>query len=90
MCGYSQLNIGRVGPTSTNAPWPSHLLALPPLRSIVATTALHSRYTLLTPSPIPPPTPADMIKSLQLTYNRTRQAVITRELIEIISGAAAV
>lgn len=31
----------------------------------------------------------EMIDSLQLTYNRTRQAVITRELIEIISGAAA-
>jgi len=31
----------------------------------------------------------DMISSLQLTFNRTRQAVITRELIEIISGAAA-
>lgn len=31
----------------------------------------------------------DMIDSLQLQFNRTRQAVITRELIEIISGAAA-
>eukprot|EP00049_Salpingoeca_infusionum_P004659 m.82177 g.82177 ORF g.82177 m.82177 type:complete len:290 (-) comp12676_c0_seq1:270-1139(-) len=31
----------------------------------------------------------DMIETLQLTFNRTRQAVITRELIEIISGAAA-
>jgi F-type H+-transporting ATPase subunit gamma len=31
----------------------------------------------------------DMIASLELTYNRTRQAVITRELIEIISGASA-
>jgi len=31
----------------------------------------------------------DMIKNLNLTYNRTRQAVITRELIEIISGASA-
>jgi len=31
----------------------------------------------------------DMIKALNLTYNRTRQAVITRELIEIISGASA-
>jgi len=30
-----------------------------------------------------------MIGSLQLQFNRTRQAVITRELIEIISGAAA-
>lgn len=31
----------------------------------------------------------EMINKLQLTFNRTRQAVITRELIEIISGAAA-
>ena len=30
-----------------------------------------------------------MIDKLTLTYNRTRQAVITRGLIEIISGAAA-
>jgi F-type H+-transporting ATPase subunit gamma len=32
----------------------------------------------------------DMIKKLQLEYNRTRQAQITKELIEIISGAEAV
>ncbi|XP_046911397.1 ATP synthase, gamma subunit [Dermatophagoides farinae] len=31
----------------------------------------------------------EMIQKLTLTFNRTRQAVITRELIEIISGAAA-
>ncbi len=31
----------------------------------------------------------DMINRLTLTYNRTRQAQITRELIEIISGAEA-
>jgi len=31
----------------------------------------------------------EMIKKLTLTYNRTRQAIITRELIEIISGAEA-
>lgn len=31
----------------------------------------------------------EMIGKLTLYYNRTRQAVITRELIEIISGAAA-
>ncbi len=31
----------------------------------------------------------DMIDNLTLTYNRTRQAVITSELIEIISGAEA-
>merc|ERR1711872_1005499 len=33
---------------------------------------------------------SEMIDKLQVTYNRTRQAVITKELIEIISGAAAV
>ncbi|MFC7333708.1 F0F1 ATP synthase subunit gamma [Rhodocista pekingensis] len=32
----------------------------------------------------------DMIKKLTLVYNRTRQASITKELIEIISGAEAV
>ncbi|MCH7487515.1 MAG: F0F1 ATP synthase subunit gamma [Proteobacteria bacterium] len=32
----------------------------------------------------------DMIDDLTLTYNRTRQAHITRELIEIISGAEAI
>ncbi|MCX8505685.1 MAG: F0F1 ATP synthase subunit gamma [Alphaproteobacteria bacterium] len=32
----------------------------------------------------------DMIARLTLNYNRTRQAVITKELIEIISGAEAV
>ena len=32
----------------------------------------------------------DMIDDLTLTYNRTRQAFITKELIEIISGAEAV
>ncbi len=32
----------------------------------------------------------DMIDRLTLTYNRSRQAAITRELIEIISGAEAV
>jgi F-type H+-transporting ATPase subunit gamma len=32
----------------------------------------------------------DMIERLTLTYNRTRQAQITRELIEIISGAEAI
>ena len=31
----------------------------------------------------------DMIDSLRTTYNRSRQAVITNELIEIISGAEA-
>lgn len=32
----------------------------------------------------------DMINKLTLTYNRTRQAMITKELIEIISGAEAI
>jgi F-type H+-transporting ATPase subunit gamma len=32
----------------------------------------------------------EMIKKLNLVYNRTRQAVITKELIEIISGAEAI
>ncbi|QRN98364.1 ATP synthase F1 subunit gamma [Archangium violaceum] len=31
----------------------------------------------------------DMIAALSLTYNRTRQAVITKELMEIVSGAEA-
>jgi len=31
----------------------------------------------------------DMLEKLTLTYNRSRQAAITTELIEIISGAAA-
>ena len=31
----------------------------------------------------------DLIDSLTVTYNRSRQAVITKELIEIISGADA-
>jgi F-type H+-transporting ATPase subunit gamma len=30
-----------------------------------------------------------MIKKLNITYNRSRQAMITKELIEIISGAEA-
>ena len=32
----------------------------------------------------------DMINQLTLVYNRTRQAMITKELIEIISGAEAI
>jgi F-type H+-transporting ATPase subunit gamma len=32
----------------------------------------------------------DMLDDLNITYNRTRQAAITSELIEIISGAEAV
>jgi len=31
----------------------------------------------------------DMIDQLSLTYNRARQAAITKELIEIVSGAQA-
>jgi len=32
---------------------------------------------------------AEMIDSLTLTYNRIRQAAITKEIIEIVSGAQA-
>ena len=32
---------------------------------------------------------SDMIDSLTLTMNRVRQAAITKEIIEIVSGAAA-
>ena len=32
---------------------------------------------------------SDMISKFQILYNRTRQAVITGELVEIITGAAA-
>ena len=32
----------------------------------------------------------DMIRKQTLIYNRTRQAMITKELIEIISGAEAI
>jgi len=31
----------------------------------------------------------DMIKELNLTYNKARQAAITQEISEIVSGAAA-
>jgi F-type H+-transporting ATPase subunit gamma len=31
----------------------------------------------------------DMIEKLSLVYNRTRQAAITKELIEIVTGAEA-
>jgi F-type H+-transporting ATPase subunit gamma len=31
----------------------------------------------------------DLIASLQLTYNKARQASITKELLEIVSGAEA-
>jgi F-type H+-transporting ATPase subunit gamma len=31
-----------------------------------------------------------MIKSLKLVYNKARQAAITQEISEIVSGAAAV
>ncbi len=44
---------------------------------------------MLTDGFLSPPPPAEMIDKLTLTFNRTRQAVITKELIEIISGAAA-
>jgi F-type H+-transporting ATPase subunit gamma len=32
----------------------------------------------------------NMIKELQLVYNKARQAAITQEISEIVSGAAAV
>ena len=32
----------------------------------------------------------NMIAELQLAYNKTRQAAITKELSEIVSGAAAI
>ena len=31
----------------------------------------------------------DLIKSLQLIYNRERQAAITKEMLEIVGGAEA-
>ena len=37
-----------------------------------------------------PETAGEMIDSLTLKYNRTRQAFITKELIEIISGAESI
>ena len=71
---------------STSPPHPFHLSS--------------SSHTLLFPIPFTsPPHPfhlsspsllGEMISKLTLTYNRTRQAVITKELIEIISGAATV
>jgi len=33
---------------------------------------------------------SDLIKDLQLIYNKARQAAITQEISEIVSGAAAV
>ena len=32
----------------------------------------------------------DLVDKLTITYNRSRQAVITKELIEIISGAESI
>ena len=31
----------------------------------------------------------ELLKSLRLTYNRTRQAAITKEILEIVGGAEA-
>ena len=31
----------------------------------------------------------DLLKELKLTYNRTRQAAITKEILEIVGGAEA-
>ena len=47
----------------------------------VVNTVPHNRIFL--------PPVGEMIDKLTITFNRTRQAVITGELIEIISGAAA-
>lgn len=54
------------------------------LRFSSSTVKFSIRLTDFSPSPS-----AEMIDKLTLTFNRTRQAVITKELIEIISGAAA-
>jgi F-type H+-transporting ATPase subunit gamma len=34
-------------------------------------------------------TAGDLLKELRLTYNRTRQAAITKEILEIVGGAEA-
>lgn len=39
--------------------------------------------------PVGPQNASEMIEKLSITYNRARQASITTELIEIISGASA-
>lgn len=61
--------------------------------TVVSLTSIHVPvymylYTVVSLCSSPRPL-GEMIDKLTLTYNRTRQAVITRELIEIISGAAA-
>lgn len=44
---------------------------------------------VLTPSQNASKNAGDMIGKYQILYNRTRQAVITGELVEIITGATA-
>ena len=36
-----------------------------------------------------PPVPKEMLKDLSIKYNRVRQAAITQEITEVISGAKA-
>ena len=35
------------------------------------------------------PNAGELLKELKLTYNRTRQAAITKEILEIVGGAEA-
>ena len=54
-------------------------------------SSLHAcRSTLEDPTDNATRNAGDLIKALTIQMNRTRQAQITKELIEIISGAAAV
>lgn len=48
------------------------------------------RYSPLSPLVFPLAAAGEMISKLTLTYNRTRQAAITKELTEIVSGASAI
>ena len=57
--------------------------------SISAPKDVQKNFTLIKVYGLCPSLKGEMIDKLTLTYNRTRQAVITRGLIEIISGAAA-
>ena len=50
-----------------------------------ATTAQHANLNLQNASK----NAGEMIGKYQILYNRTRQAVITGELVEIITGATA-
>ena len=55
-------------------------------RAICRAYAVREAYSWLT---LHMPNAKDMLGKLTLLYNRTRQASITTELIEIISGASA-